>query len=341
MKSGQCLVGSGQWAVAVHCPLPTIDEPLSTIDEPLSTMKLTTSIWLVFALCLLLVLAAMGWLSATALRLDRAEVEARRQAVLEEKVRLALWRMDSALAPTVAQESARPYFAYLAYFPADRSFNRMFNSRTKGETLVASPLLVETPPHVLLHFQLDAAGNLTSPQLPGGIREGEAPAEPRKQQPGAEFARLGRSLALPQPNARLKSQDSSWMRRPRQRGKSSSRGCGSSSHSRNSPICCRSRSPLSLRSSVRWPRLTTRSAQRVPERHEGRKRGARREDAAAGTLRRAAEWRSAARRLRAARGRRATDAAGLRARAAAFAAGGCEFELGGAVGPWHQWTDAS
>ena len=30
-------------------------------------MKPTTAIWLVFALCLLLVLAAMGWLSATAL----------------------------------------------------------------------------------------------------------------------------------------------------------------------------------------------------------------------------------------------------------------------------------
>jgi signal transduction histidine kinase len=129
-------------------------------------MKLTTSIWLVFALCLLLVLAAMGWLSATALRADRAEVEARRQAAVEERVRLALWRMDSALAPTVAQESARPYFAYLPYFSAERSFNRMFGARTKGETLVASPLLVETPPRILLHFQLDAAGNLSSPQIP-------------------------------------------------------------------------------------------------------------------------------------------------------------------------------
>ena len=108
----------------------------------------------------------MGWLSATALRLDRAEIESRRQAVVEEKVRLALWRMDSALAPMVAQESARPYFAYLAYFPADRSFNRMFNTRTKGETLIASPLLMETPPRILLHFQFDEAGNLTSPQLP-------------------------------------------------------------------------------------------------------------------------------------------------------------------------------
>ncbi|MCC6125976.1 MAG: HAMP domain-containing histidine kinase [Pirellulales bacterium] len=163
-------------------------------------MKLSATIWLVFAFCLLLVLAAMGWLSATALRLDRAEIEARRQAALEEKVRLALWRMDSALAPTVAQESARPYFAYLAYFPADRSFNRMFNTSAKGETLIASPLLLETPPRILLHFQIDAAGNLSSPQVPsednrkliGSVKLDAAVQANRERQ----FARLRKIVAL-------------------------------------------------------------------------------------------------------------------------------------------------
>ena len=58
-------------------------------------------------LSLAVVLGAMGWVSLTALRLDRSEVEARRQAALEENVRLALWRMDSALGDLIAQENAR------------------------------------------------------------------------------------------------------------------------------------------------------------------------------------------------------------------------------------------
>jgi hypothetical protein len=50
----------------------------------------------------------MAWVSATALRLDRSQAEARAQAELEEKVHLALWRMDFMLSPLPAQESARP-----------------------------------------------------------------------------------------------------------------------------------------------------------------------------------------------------------------------------------------
>ena len=51
-------------------------------------------IWASFGLCLVIVLGAMGWTSLTVLRL---EDQARRQAVREENVRLALWRMDSSL----------------------------------------------------------------------------------------------------------------------------------------------------------------------------------------------------------------------------------------------------
>jgi len=74
-------------------------------------------IWLPFVACLAVVLSAMGWVSLEAWRLDRAEVEARRLAALEENVQLALWRMDSLLAPVVAQESARPAAAYTGSLP--------------------------------------------------------------------------------------------------------------------------------------------------------------------------------------------------------------------------------
>ncbi len=124
--------------------------------------------WLIFGLCLAVMLAGMAWMSLTALRLNRAEGEARRQAAVEEKVRLALWRMESALSPLISQESSRPYFSYGAFYPAERAYTRMFAEIQRGEILVPSPLLTESSPYVLLHFQFDSDGQLTSPQVPTG-----------------------------------------------------------------------------------------------------------------------------------------------------------------------------
>ncbi len=131
-------------------------------------MKRPWHIWVLFALCLAVLLAAMGWVSVTALRLDRAERDARGQAELEESVRLALWRMDSALSPLIAQENARPYFAYTAFYPVERAYTAMFAKIGKGEVLTPSPLLTQVSPYILLHFQFGPAGELTSPQVPTG-----------------------------------------------------------------------------------------------------------------------------------------------------------------------------
>ncbi len=131
-------------------------------------MKRQRYIWFAFAGCLLLVLAAMVWISRTALRLERDELAASRQAAVQEKVRLALWRMDSALGSMIARESARPYFTYTAFYPVDRAYTRMFAEITPHEILVPSPLLIYESPDILLHFQFDPSGNLTSPQAPEG-----------------------------------------------------------------------------------------------------------------------------------------------------------------------------
>ncbi len=120
-------------------------------------------IWAAFGLCLIIVLAAMGWTSLTVLRLEE---QSRTQAVREENVRLALWRMDSSLAPLLAQETAVPYFAYGAFYPAGRAYGEMFNSARNGEALLASPLLTETGPHAILYFQFDPDGQIASPQVP-------------------------------------------------------------------------------------------------------------------------------------------------------------------------------
>jgi len=129
-------------------------------------MKRPWQIWLLFALCLSVVLAAMAWVSLTALRLDCAEAQAQRRAALEEDVRLALWRMDSALTPLVARESARPYFTYSAFYPAERTYTRMFAEIEPGEVLMPSPMLTEEFKYILLHFQFEPDGLLSSPQVP-------------------------------------------------------------------------------------------------------------------------------------------------------------------------------
>jgi signal transduction histidine kinase len=126
------------------------------------------TIWLAFALCLAVALAAMAWVSATALRLDRSERQAAQRAAAEEKIRLALWRMDSALVPLIVQESARPCFVYQSFHPLRSAYTRLYKQISPGEVMVASPLLTFQSPEVLLHFQVGADGEVTSPQVPAG-----------------------------------------------------------------------------------------------------------------------------------------------------------------------------
>ncbi len=131
-------------------------------------MKRLGPVWLIYGLCVALAVAAMTRVGATALALERAEAKARHQAVLEENLQLVLWRMDSAMAPLIAEESARPYFAYSPLYPAERAFTCMFAEIEKGDVLVPSPLLTSFAPQIRLHFQYGPDGRLTSPQVPAG-----------------------------------------------------------------------------------------------------------------------------------------------------------------------------
>ncbi len=124
-------------------------------------------LWTVFAACLAVVLAAMGWISLAAVRLERAEAEARRQTLVEERTRLALWRMDSSLAPLLARESARSAAAYQAFLPAG-SPPPSGKGSPKATFWTPSPLLTDPPPEVLLYFEIGPDGAVTSPQVPAG-----------------------------------------------------------------------------------------------------------------------------------------------------------------------------
>ncbi len=117
--------------------------------------------WLGFALAAGVLLAALLGVTAVALERERGEAEARERAVREERVRLALWRMDTALSQVLAVEAARPPWQYEGSFP--------FRYTASIPEMAPSPLLETDFPPFRLHFQRSPKGVLTSPQVPGPI----------------------------------------------------------------------------------------------------------------------------------------------------------------------------
>ena len=121
-----------------------------------------------FVVCLVVVLAAMAWVSVVVVSLDRRDAETQRQAELQENIRLALWRMDSALNPIVAQEQARPFHEYQALYMPPVTLDAAGRPLVGNRVLLPSPLLTHTPPFIKLHFQIDPAGLVASPQATPG-----------------------------------------------------------------------------------------------------------------------------------------------------------------------------
>lgn len=117
--------------------------------------------WIIYVVCALAVLEGLGYAGYNALDLQRQQRQ-------DEAARLALWRIDSALTAVLAAESARPYFHYRAFHPAERAYSAMLGPVEPGEVLVPSPLLTRVPPFVRLHFEVGPDGQVTSPQAPDG-----------------------------------------------------------------------------------------------------------------------------------------------------------------------------
>ncbi|MFI5403650.1 MAG: hypothetical protein ACHQ1G_11995, partial [Planctomycetota bacterium] len=96
-------------------------------------------LWILFALGAAAVLGVMGTISRKMLDLERGETAAKHAAAYQQKLRVALWRIDHAFSEMLRPEAERPPEAY------------------------AAPM--EKPDFIRLHFQVDAAGNYTSPQV--------------------------------------------------------------------------------------------------------------------------------------------------------------------------------
>ena len=113
-----------------------------------------SQVWLVFAVCVLGAAGAMAWLTREAVESDRARRAAEASGELEQRVSLALWRMDTELAPIIAEEVIRPPAAF------------------RPTTVALAP-----PPYVLLQFEARPKGVWESPQSPL-----KAPILPRLEQ---------------------------------------------------------------------------------------------------------------------------------------------------------------
>lgn len=125
-------------------------------------MKRPWQVWLALAACGALVAAAMGWLTLHALRADHERTAALASADLEQRVSLALWRMDTKLAPLVAEEAARPHFLYDPYMVFEPSQSKA----GEADERVASPLLTAQDANVILNFNASTDGTWASPQAP-------------------------------------------------------------------------------------------------------------------------------------------------------------------------------
>lgn len=82
-------------------------------------------LWGAFWGGVVLVIAALGWASTTVYSLEERNAVARAENQRQEVIRLALWRMDSRLAPMIALEAARPIEDYETLFAreeAERAF---------------------------------------------------------------------------------------------------------------------------------------------------------------------------------------------------------------------------
>jgi signal transduction histidine kinase len=153
----------------------------------------------VLGLCLAATFIGLGLVSAVAVRLERGRERAAQEAMQGESVRLALWRMDSALSTFIAAESARPYYVYdPSYTLAQTWLPAEAYAMIDAGKRFPSPLQGREFKHIRIHFQIGPGGELTSPQAPSMVYGESGTAADnydyasREQQSSALLRQLGR-----------------------------------------------------------------------------------------------------------------------------------------------------
>ena len=131
-------------------------------------MRLRAKTWTAFGACVVCGAMLLAWMTTVMLELERAEASARAHAAHEVALGGALWQMDGWLLPILAEEAQRPTSDYLAFNPVHDAYTNLLGKLSPGDVLTPSPLLSFRSEWFPLHFQVDADGEVTSPQVPLG-----------------------------------------------------------------------------------------------------------------------------------------------------------------------------
>lgn len=125
--------------------------------------------WILFAVCLGVVIWGLTHLTLAALKSQAFEQEADLRAEVEENLRLTLYRMELAAIPIVTRETSRPPALYQPFYTPEYAYSQSYASQ--DDVQLPSPLLGSDSADVLVYFHLDRAGGLGSPQAPDGNQQ--------------------------------------------------------------------------------------------------------------------------------------------------------------------------
>ena len=132
-------------------------------------MRAGSSRWIVFAASAAAALGALSWATGRALELEARNAEQRVFYHRQSLLWLALWRVDSYVAPLIASESARPPFALAGARP---------DARGAPAATVSWPAAALDDSSLPFYFQAFPDGSFRSPQAPGAVAGGASPVRP-------------------------------------------------------------------------------------------------------------------------------------------------------------------
>jgi signal transduction histidine kinase len=159
-------------------------------------MRSARNLWFGYLGAGLVVVIVVGVISGVALYLETETERTRQREEQLDRVRIALWRLDSHMTPVLGRVAGHSYSHFVpAYSPA-----RLYDAQGRRERskllLAPSPILMnDWPDWLVLHFQAPTTGRITSPQVPQGWYRWVASV------PGVRIARGG--LARPEQVQRL------------------------------------------------------------------------------------------------------------------------------------------
>lgn len=118
--------------------------------------------WVIFWASVAIALGALAWVTVEVVALERREANSRAQAVRQETIRRALWRMDSRMAPILAIEASRPISDYHALEGTEASWIR--GAGLSDAASFAAPALPSGDAYARLYFNLDQGDDPHPPE---------------------------------------------------------------------------------------------------------------------------------------------------------------------------------